>query len=106
MIDGMGGWVTLCLTAADQLPFRAREFERSYSAFRLRREVPEYPSHLIGRAEAENRMRGHAVAPPVLIGNPERAALVMERGAVDPVLRITKAADVAGAAIKRIGDAA
>lgn len=103
VIDGMGGWVALCLTAVDQLPFRAREFERSYSAFRLRREMPSYPSHLVGRAESENRMRGYAIAATVLIGDPQRALLVIEKGSTGPALRVTHAGAVAEKAVKQIG---
>lgn len=103
VIDGMGGWCALCATSVEQLSFRAREFERSYAAYRLRRETPSFPPRLIGRAEAENRMRGYAIAPPVLIGDPAKAARVMELGSDEPALRITHAASVAELAVKRIG---
>lgn len=102
VIDDMGGWVALCTTTVEQLPFRAREFERSYAAWKLRREVPTYPARLIGRSEAENRMHGYAIAPPIFVGDPEKAALVHEVGSHEPSLRITRSDLVAKATVKQI----
>ena len=92
VISDMGGWIKLCQTPADELPFRARDFERAYSAFKHRREMPPYPAKLIGIAEADNAAAGFKVAPPVLIGNPDKAMRVMQHGGSGPALRLTQAA--------------
>jgi hypothetical protein len=91
-IDDMGGWVKLCATTEDELPFRARDFQNLYRGFAMRREIPTYPPHLIGRFEAQNRQSGQPVAPPVLIGEPAACRLVL-KGGTDNQLRITRAAE-------------
>lgn len=105
VIAEMGGWVPLCRCSVDELPFKARDFERRYAAYRLRREVPAFPPRLIGENEADNRLNGHEgyQVRPVLIGNPERAALVMERGTGNAAVRITDAKHIAGEVLARIG---
>jgi len=85
VVAGMGGWCALCRCPVEELPFRAREFERSYAGYRQRRETPPYPSRLIGLCESENSARGYGdrTARPVLIGDPARARLVMEQAQGD-----------------------
>ena len=100
VITEMGGWIDLCCGMVNELPFKARDFERRYAAYRLRREVPSFSRYLIGQHEADNRLSGHQrEVRPVLIGNPERAALVFEKGAQQPALRITHAAEIAKKAL-------
>lgn len=82
-IADVGGWSRLCLTAEDELPFRAREFVTRYRGYAMRGELPAYPSHLIGRFEAENSARGYAVPAPVLIGDPDACRRVIEAGGGD-----------------------
>lgn len=88
-IDDLGGWSKLCETAEAELPFRSRDFVNLYRGFAMRREIPAYPSHLIGRFEAQNRRNGHRVAPPVLIGDPATCRKVLEGGGGHQ-LRITQ----------------
>ena len=94
VISDMGGWPALCQTQVEKLPFVAREFERRYAAYRLRRELPDYPDHLIGHHEAENRLKGYPPARPTLIGDQDRATAVMLGGAAGGVLQIQKASEV------------
>ena len=79
VIRDMGGWVTLCGMNTDDLPFRAREFEKRYRGYRTE---SAYPPKLIGRSEAHNQAEGYTkfIEPPMLIGNPERAKLVHDKG--------------------------
>lgn len=97
VIVEMGGWVPLCRCGVEDLPFRAREFERRYGSYRLRRETPAFPARLMGENEASNRHNGHIgyEVRPVLIGEPERAALVLQRGNATGALRITDARHLA-----------
>lgn len=104
-IDDMGGWPKVCTTREDELPFRARDFQTLYRGFVLRREVPAYPTHLIGRFEAQNRAAGQPVAAPLLIGDPVAARRVMEGGG-DTTLRLSRAADAAAAVAPRLSVAA
>ncbi|NID14987.1 DUF6475 domain-containing protein [Luteibacter yeojuensis] len=99
----MGGWVPLCRCAAEDLPFKAREFERRYAAYRLRRELPAFPPRLIGESEAENNLSGREYqVRPVLIGDTEKAVRVIEQGSDSATLRITDAKYVAGHLLARI----
>jgi hypothetical protein len=91
-VEDMGGWVKLCATTEEDLPFRARDFQALYRGFAMRREAPPYPAHLIGRFEAQNRMAGQKVAEPVLIGNPHDCRQVLRLSTGNPV-QITRAAD-------------
>ena len=91
-VDDMGGWVKLCATLEDDLAFRARDFQNLYRGFAMRREIPAYPRHLIGRFEAQNRQSGHPVAPPVLIGDQATCKQVQQLGG-GQTLQITRAAD-------------
>lgn len=82
-IDAMGGWIKLCSTNSDELPFRANEFAKRYRAYLLTQ--PEcYPPHLAGRAEMTNGAAGYPVAPPIMIGAQERAMRVMLGGKEAP----------------------
>lgn len=90
VIAEMGGWYSLCSCMTEELPFKAREFEKRYQGYRVRREVPEFSPYLIGGHESDNRLNGYPNrTKPVLIGDPERAALVLERGSSQSVIRIT-----------------
>lgn len=104
VISDMGGWTRLCQTPTDELPFRMRDFERSYAAFKHRREIPPYPARLIGIAEAENAMQGYEIPRPVLIGDPDRAMRVLEKGGGDSPLRITQSGAIASELVARIGN--
>lgn len=79
VVRDMGGWLALCEMNTDELPFRAREFEKRYRGYTTSQ---AYPPKLIGRSEAYNQAEGYEkfVEPPVLIGNQERALLVHDRG--------------------------
>jgi hypothetical protein len=91
-VEDIGGWIKLCATTEEDLPFRARDFQVLYRGFAMRREAPPYPAHLIGRFEAQNRMAGQKVAEPVLIGNPHDCRQVLRLSTGNPV-QITRAAD-------------
>lgn len=94
VIEDMGGWVKLGQVTEDELPFRAKEFETRYRGFRIRSESPEYPRVLIGIHQAHNEQNNRPVAPPVLIGNTQRAQLVMAQGTDAPRLNVASAAQL------------
>jgi hypothetical protein len=89
-VDDMGGWPKLCETLEADLPFRQRDFVNLYRGWAMRREVPAYPGHLIGRFEAQNRLEGYKAPEPVLIGNAQDCLRVRDKGA-DQVMQITRA---------------
>lgn len=86
VIHDMGGWVVLGTKTEHEWPFVAKEFENRYRGYRVRSETPEYPSHLVGIAEAQNSQDGRQSQPPVLIGDSSRAKQVLLRGADKPLV--------------------
>lgn len=79
VIAQMGGWIALGQKTEQEWPFLRNQFVTLYRGARMR--SVEHPSHLIGICEAENACAHQAIAPPVLVGNRERAMQVLARGA-------------------------
>lgn len=80
VIDDMGGWLELCRVTDKEEPFKRNEFAKRYAGY-IGRPMDNYPAKLLGEADAANAGE-HAefVKEPKLIGNPERALEVMQRG--------------------------
>lgn len=98
VINDMGGWIKVCEGNDDELPFKAREFERRYQGYALN-PPREYPKALIGMAEAENRRGGFKLPSPVLIGNEGKALACYKNGnrvAALPIKRPRSIAEVIG----------
>jgi hypothetical protein len=79
VIEEMGGWAKLCSMTVEDLPFRAREFQKRYMAFVIKKPL-RYPSTLYGLSALENTKNGYPVELPLLIGNIEKAEQVMLSG--------------------------
>lgn len=69
-IGDMGGWSKLCTVEEDELPFKAREFEKRYNSH-AKHGVEEFPRKLIGNHEANNLANGFMefISSPVPIGD-------------------------------------
>lgn len=80
VIHDMGGWIGLGTKNEDEWPFVAKEFENRYRGFRVRSEIPEYPTKLIGIANAHNEKHNFKPDAPVLIGNELMARQVLNGG--------------------------
>lgn len=83
VIADMGGWIGLNSITEEEMPFRAREFEKRYQGY-VMRPISEYPRKMIGVAEAHNSSKGHKVEPPVLIGDSNLAESVYRLGMDEP----------------------
>lgn len=79
VIADMGGWCALNTITEEELPFKAREFEKRYQGYALRPPT-EYPRKLLGISEATNTKGGFKTPQPILIGDTKRAQLVYEGG--------------------------
>ncbi|RXJ70765.1 hypothetical protein CS022_22305 [Veronia nyctiphanis] len=79
VISDMGGWVSLCHTESDELPYRHNEFVRRYRAY-TGQPPTGYPKKLIGISEANNTQSGHEVDDPMVVGNIEKAKEVYQGG--------------------------
>jgi hypothetical protein len=107
VISDMGGWQSIGQITDDDLPFKAREFEKRYQGYRVKPPT-HYPRKLLGIFEVTNNTLGYRdTDKPVLLGNPERALMVLEKGADRPALAVQRLDDVLPKAlIERKGKAA
>ena len=69
-IGDMGGWIKLCAVEEDEMPFKAREFEKRYDSH-AKHGVSEFPRKLIGNHDAQNTAQGFMefISTPVTVGN-------------------------------------
>ena len=91
VIEDLGGWVKLCRTELDS--YTEHRFCESYRAYVNRPDL-NYPAKLVGEFEAINRHEGQKVAPPILIGNAQKAAEVLRLGSSGSKTQFTVASDV------------
>lgn len=104
-IEGLGGWIRLCLLPEKELIFQQKEFERLYQCY-LHQAVLHYPRQLIGIFDRDNAAAGYTIKQkPLLFGDITQAALVFKSGAeldslnyqtlhIDQILKLsTKALD-------------
>lgn len=66
--NDMGGWIKLCATPGDEMPFRAAEFVKRYRGC-VNRPTPETAPRLVGRFEADG-----APTYPIYLGADRRRA--------------------------------
>lgn len=90
VLHEMGGWIGLGTKTDDDWPFVAKEFENRYRGFKARGEVPAYPPKLVGICESHNTQKDFEIDAPTLIGNAEKAKLVMQGGTDKPLLGFSK----------------
>jgi len=84
VLEDMGGWVKLCSTTLEALPFRANEFQKRYMGFLIKK--PErHPKYLAGLAEIDNAKNGFEIKPPLLVGDAKKAEQVMLTGGGRPL---------------------
>lgn len=103
-VEDLGGWAAICRGELNDLPHVERRFCESYRAYASRPDVA-YVGVLPGVHQLENGLRGKESAPPILIGDPERAAAVMRNGGSAPKTQMTPAiAHVSD--VPRLGNAA
>ena len=103
-ITDMGGWMQLCRSKTDDLPFLQKRFCDGYKAYANRGDVA-YPAVLLGEHEISNGAKGYRSAPPVLIGNPVKAEKVRLAGVNGPKTQITHIASNLSSLL-RLGDGA
>lgn len=80
VLHDMGGWIQLGEKNEDEWPFVAKEFENRYRGFRERSDIPEYPSVLVGIANAYNSSKGLEMQPCIMIGDKTECEKVMSKG--------------------------
>ena len=85
-VEDIGGWTAICRSEVDELQWLQKRFIEAYAA--AARSKRTHPSKLVGEHEADNRLRGHPVAPPVLVGDQVKAREVLHSSAEPTVMRL------------------
>ncbi|MBT3042219.1 MAG: hypothetical protein KME67_05095 [Candidatus Thiodiazotropha sp. (ex Codakia orbicularis)] len=88
VIVDMGGWIEMNKIMEDELPFKAREFEKRYQGYVLKKSEA-HPRMLMGIAQADAERRGYKINPPVLIGNQQKAEATFRLGSEQSGVQIT-----------------
>lgn len=92
VLQDLGGWTKVCRSDMNELSYLEHRFCESYRAYAGRHDL-DYPAKLIGEYEAINRHEGRRVAPPMLIGNPDKAREVLRLGSEGTKTQFTLASD-------------
>lgn len=92
VIEEMGGWILFCSMSDNDVPFKSNEFVKRYRGAMLRGNI-EYPKKLIGSSEHGNNIAGYKSKAPMLIGDQQKAQLVLENGSSKKPLGIARASD-------------
>ncbi len=79
VVQDMGGWIKICHCPENELPYRAREFEKRYIAYLINKPI-QYPEQLIGITDSKNTSCGFKTNPQILIGNEVSAYKVYKNG--------------------------
>ena len=86
VVEGMGGWITVCEVTEKELPFMKNEFVTRYKGF-LNSKLERWPKKLIGITEAQNQKHPNAKIPePILLGDRQKALEVFQAGGDKPRL--------------------
>ncbi|MFO0335559.1 MAG: DUF6475 domain-containing protein [Pseudomonadota bacterium] len=81
VIEDLGGWVKVCGTEYDELPFVQRRFCDTYRAHSQNRAPLGFPARLAGIADAKNGAIGdYSRDRTVLVGDANRALAVLNTG--------------------------
>ena len=105
VVHDMGGWIKLCEADDKGLPFVAREFENRYRGFRDQVRDVDHPAILVGIAGAHNRRCGHAVDPPMLVGDRVACERIRLSGNADQMLPISQASDHVETVLRQLSEA-
>lgn len=79
VIRDMGGWIKLCGVDGGEYPFIRNEFVKRYRGL-LETNKQDFPEKLIGLAEQANAESGRKIAPPLLLGDAEKAKQIYQSG--------------------------
>ena len=80
-IEDMGGWSKLCRSSLDELQFAQKRFCDAHRVYTSRGDALRDVPYLIGVHEAENRVAGKRIAPPVMLGAAPALARIAQQEA-------------------------
>ncbi|CAL7962433.1 conserved hypothetical protein [Gammaproteobacteria bacterium] len=81
VIEDMGGWRKICLTAVEQLSFVSREFRERYRGYVAKKPI-RHPKYFVGIVESSNNSFGYLCKRNLLVlfGNKEKTKQVITSG--------------------------
>lgn len=84
-LQDMGGWVAICRTSDQEMPFKAQEFGKRHAGY-VNKPLAHYPKKFAGLIEAENGRGGFQkfIPDPVFIGDESAAKQVYLDGSDKP----------------------
>lgn len=108
VINEMGGWMKVCSMETDELPFKAKEFERLYlskTSNRGGQALGFAPSHLPGQIELQNGRVGYGQkAEMIFIGDQSKAkTLYLESNPAPTSQQLTVGMKTVEQTVKRLG---
>lgn len=94
VIGDLGGWIKVCRTHNDELPFVQKRFCDTYRAYSGREDL-RYPAKLIGEFDQTNNQFGHeSFNDTILIGNKDQALKVLQAGNSGPKTELIEMKEV------------
>lgn len=94
VIRDMGGWIQLGNCTEKDFEFRGKEFTTRYRGYEGSGGVKDFPSKLMGIAEMDNEHNKKPIDPPVLIGDTQRAQLILRKGGGLGAAKITRMGEI------------
>lgn len=92
-IESMGGWMKICSTKEDEMPFVRNEFVTRYSSS-SKKPLEDYPRKLVGVLESKNGSDfPDRVQKPILVGDESKAMSIYHGGNSEDSLKICRASD-------------
>lgn len=95
VLQEMGGWISLGDKTEDEWPFVAKEFENRYRGYKGRNELPKYRKTLTGLFDASNVAQGYKEQDVVLIGDTDKARMVISGGIEHLSIQLTQLSEIA-----------
>lgn len=93
VIDDLGGWIKVCRTGNNELPFMQKRFCDTYKAYSARQDL-KYPAQLIGEHDQTNAQFGYeSINGPILIGDARKALSIREGGVSGPKTQMVELKD-------------
>lgn len=101
VIEDMGGWILLCGIDNDEYPFKHNEFIKRYRGYAVR-PPGQVMKRLIGSNEAGCANWPDKIAPPVLVGDRDKALLILESGREEKRETLHRPGGLLGDMVKKI----
>jgi len=102
VIEDLGGWPKCCRSDMNELGYMQKRFCDSYRAYSARGHF-DYPRKLLGDRSSDELYAKRGLPPPkpALVGDQQRAQLVLERGSATTARKATNLAELLPVIVKK-----